>query len=110
MYEPLFAVANTHTKGSAVAEVITNQGHPDQYLGYFEDVDGNQYVFRYDKFVEKGYLRTGLTDWGTEYQVIAAPGPDVHVPGFPVLTLPFRDWLKSCWRAATEAALKKASP
>ena len=65
------------------------------YIGYFENANGEQWIFTYDRKTQKAELRGGNAGWNNAFDVVGQT-----VQG---LTLD-RDestWLGSCWRAAT---------
>ena len=65
------------------------------YRGYFENCDGDQWIFTYDYGSKEALLMGGDISWGRALQV--GNGGVVNL----VLRKTERDWLSSCWKEAT---------
>jgi hypothetical protein len=93
MSSPVLAIYNNHTPHCGVPPVARNSERT--YIGYYENQDGEQWVFFYNRETKSGSLYGGDIDWHNPQKV-----RDGIVPG-----LNLRDdeaaWLKSCWNSAT---------
>jgi len=97
MIQTIFGMPNYHGEDSGTPpSLIGTLGAPYIYHGYFENCDGDQWIFTYDHESKKALLRGGDVGWGTALQVESGGVVDL------VLRKTERDWLSSCWKEATE--------
>lgn len=82
---------------------IRSTERPKSYLGYFENENGEKWVFEYDTVQHKGRLVGEDCSW-KEYEVHDGKAPAV------CLDPNERDWLKACWEAATMNRRATATP
>ena len=73
--------------------IITND-RPRSYFGYFENENGEKWVFEFDLTERKGRLLGEDCSW-REYEVIDGKASGVS------LDQDEANWLRTCWRAAT---------
>jgi len=92
--EVLLTIYNNHAD---LCPCVSNrdQESENKYLSYYENEHGEQWLFIYDKEIEKGVLRGGDVGWDSVYDV----GDDGSVD--LVLTLQERAWLLACFKTAT---------
>jgi hypothetical protein len=64
--ERLLAVDNIHSPDCGPPPSLDAEG---KYLGYFENIHGEQWVFVGDHRTGKAVIRAGDSGWATEYQV-----------------------------------------
>jgi hypothetical protein len=95
MSEPLLRIRNAHSPACGDPPIISSDD-PDVYIGYFENADGEQWIFTFHRKTKQAELRGGDTGWNTLYQVENAEGPHL------VLSREELEWLRACWRAATQ--------
>jgi hypothetical protein len=67
---------------------------PDLYIGYFENRQGEQWVFTFDRATREATLRGGDVDWARAHAV-----HDGRVDGL-ILAPEEAAWLQTCWSAA----------
>jgi hypothetical protein len=95
MDTPFFAMQNRHGDGCGEPPAFRNDA-PSRYHGYFENALGEQWVFTYDRATHTGQLSGGDTGWDQ-------PIPVTDGVAIGVLLRPDEiEWLRACWRAATE--------
>ena len=93
MSEPLLSIPNHHVPGCGDPPIITG-GHPDLYIGYFENPYGEQWIFTFHRKTRKAELRGGDTGWNTVHTVTSGTVHDL------ILGSEEASWLRSCWAAA----------
>jgi len=91
MSTPLLAVYNNHSPSCGVPPIARNS--EETYIGYFENMHGEQWVFTYNRKTRVGVLYGGDIDWG------GRPVVDGTVTGLP-LSDEEAGWLRTCWMAA----------
>jgi hypothetical protein len=92
MTEPLLTIRNTHAPACGDPPIVSNSNH--RYIGYFENVFGEQWVFTYDRETKTATLQGGDINWNNP-QVVC----DGKVPGLQ-LQKDEAAWLLACWNAA----------
>jgi hypothetical protein len=93
MSEPLLKIRNRHTPSCGDPPIV--DGETDNcYIGYFENVLGEQWVFKLDRTTGKAVLRGGDVGWTTEFEVVDGTIVDL------ILGKEERLWLQACWLAA----------
>ena len=91
MSTPLLTIRNNHAPASGDPPIASNE---HKYVGYFENVYGEQWIFTYDRQTKTASLHGGDVGWNNRYQV-----HDGEVPGL-VLQRDEAAWLRACWNAA----------
>lgn len=94
MSDPLLKISNHHAPGCGDPPIV--DGNPeDQYIGYFENSFGEQWVFTFDRKTGKAVLRGGDIGWNAPHAIF-----DGRTNG---LTLNAEEqlWLNACWAAAS---------
>ena len=66
-----------------------------EYIGYFANSYGEQWVFVFDRQRGRGYLRGGDLGWDQSFRVVGGRATGV------LLGSEEAAWLKACWIAAT---------
>jgi hypothetical protein len=94
MSEPLLRIRNHHAPSCGDPPIV-NGDDPALYIGYFENLHGEQWVFTYHRTTKRAELRGGDVGWNTPLDV-----RDGTVEGLN-LSRDEATWLGSCWRAAT---------
>ncbi len=87
-------IYNQHTPGRGIPPVTTNSV-ADQYIGYFANEHGEQWVFIYEYDTHQAVLFGGDAGWEERYSVVDGQFPEL------VLSKEEQMWLAACWRAAT---------
>jgi hypothetical protein len=96
MKPPFFVIRNKHTSSCNDPPAVDNDVE-GKYFGYFENRQGEQWVFVYDPVEKTGELRGG--DIGCDTVVAVRDGrPSIVLGEAEVL------WLQACWKAATGTA------
>ena len=102
--KPLLIIFNNHSPvcGEPPAADYADRG---KYYGYYQNCDGEQWIFVYDFKIRRGTLRGGDGGWDKSYNVIGGRVADL------LLNTDERQWLASCWNAAVgyEMAFKRTS-
>jgi hypothetical protein len=93
MSEPLLQVRNRHSASCGDPPVI-NSDDPDVYTGYFENSDGEQWVFTYHRASREAFLRGGDIGWNNP--LVVAEGKVLGLIMRPEESA----WLAACWRSA----------
>ena len=100
----LLTIFNNHSPacGEPPAMDYADRG---KYYGYYQNCDGEQWIFVYDFKIIRGTLRGGDGGWDNSYDVIGGRVADL------LLNTDERQWLASCWNAAVgyEMAFKGTS-
>ncbi len=91
---PLFQVGNHHSAASGTPPHIADLT-PNQYRGYFENEDGEQAIFVYDRDSRTATLCLGDAGWQSPHTVVDDGVPDLLLSETEMV------WLRACWRAAT---------
>jgi hypothetical protein len=92
MPEPLVQIWNKHATSCGEPPTITNQA-TNQYIGYFQNRHGEQWVFVYHRERKVGELRGGDIGWDTVV-VVRDGHADVTLGSDEAV------WLQACWEAA----------
>jgi len=91
---PLFSIHNHHSADCGTPPRIDDHS-PSRYLGYFENQQGEQAVFVYDRDSSRAMVYVGDAGWAAPYAVVDGAVPDL------VLAETERLWVRACWQAAT---------
>ena len=94
MSEPLLRIRNHHTVACGDPPIV-NGNDPALYIGYFENMHGEQWVFTYNRKTKTAELLGGDVGWNTQNEVTGGV-----VPGL-ILSAEESTWLAACWHAAT---------
>ena len=97
MPDPLLTIRNHHTDAAGTPPLVTDEA-AGQYIGYFENPFGEQWIFTYNRRSGRAVLRGGDVGWATEFEVV-----DGTVAGL-ILGAEERLWLQACWSAATASS------
>ena len=92
MTDPLLTIRNNHSPSCGDPPILNNSA--DCYVGYFENVHGEQWVFTYDRLTKTATLRGGESGWNTVYKVRDGEVPEL------VLNKNEIGWLRACWNSA----------
>ncbi len=95
MSEPLLKLRNQHTAACGDPPIVDGVTG-NQYIGYFENNYGEQWIFTLDRDTGKAVLRGGDVGWNNEYEVIAGRVADLVLNNEELL------WLQACWFAASK--------
>ena len=98
MSTPLLTIRNNHALGSGDPPIASNSD--DAYIGYFENIYGEQWIFTYDRQTKSASLHGGDVGWNTRMKVL-----DGSVPGL-VLQNDEAAWLRTCWNAVSGGRTK----
>ena len=94
MSKTLLTICNSHTAACGDPPEISSEAG-NQYIGYFENSFGEQWIFTLDRESGRAVLRGGDVGWSTEYEVI-----DGRVAGL-ILGNDELLWLQACWSGVT---------
>jgi hypothetical protein len=94
MSAPLLCIRNHHTANCGDPPMITGDD-PAQYIGYFENPFGEQWIFTYNRENHNAELRGGDVGWNTALTVVNGTIEGVLFGQIESL------WLLACWKAAT---------
>lgn len=92
MSTPLLTIRNNHTPACGDPPIVDNSANC--YVGYFENVHGEQWVFTYDRQTGDAYLLGGDINWNNRKVVRDGVVPDLR------LTDDEAAWLRACWNSA----------
>jgi hypothetical protein len=93
MSEPMLRIFNKHVAGCD-PPAINNLDNEALYIGYFENSEGEQWVFVFDRETEQAELRGGDVGWNTAFDAHDGKAQGV------ILRRDEAEWLAACWRAA----------
>lgn len=94
MSEPLLRIRNHHAASCGDPPIVDGDD-PNLYIGYFENIHGEQWIFTYNRKTGEAERRGGDAGWNTRNKVTGG-----EVPGL-VLNDEESKWLAACWQAAT---------
>ncbi|MCP4425017.1 MAG: hypothetical protein GY803_11025 [Chloroflexi bacterium] len=92
---PVLNIYNNHAPACGTPPFITNE-NPQQYVGYFRNAHGEQWVFVYDYTTNSAVVYGGDTQWEKRHPV-ETHGKVENL----VLAESEQMWLTACWFAAT---------
>ena len=92
--EPILTIHNRHTAACGTPPALSNES-PALYVGYFENRDGAQWIFTFDRETRQTSVRGGDVGWATAHVV-----RDGRVDGL-ILAPEEAAWPQACWKAAT---------
>lgn len=93
MSEPLLKIPNHHTASCGDPPIVDGSDQ-NNYLGYFENEHGEQWIFTRDRKTGIATLRGGDIGWNKAIDVTEGPSPDL------ILNTSERNWLNACLTAA----------
>ena len=64
-----------------------------KYFGYFQNEDGEQWLFSYDRTTKTAILKGGDVDWPSEAVLTSSNAP--YAMGSEE-----KQWLAACWKAS----------
>src|SRR5687768_5722138 len=67
MSDPLLTIRNNHSPSCGDPPIVNNSA--DCYVGYFENMHGEQWVFTYDRATKTAMIRGGDIGWNTVHDV-----------------------------------------
>ncbi len=91
--EPILTIYNRHTVACGTPPAVSNES-PDLYIGYFENVYGEQWIFTFDRRTRQASLRGGDVGWANAHVV-----RDGRVDGL-ILAPEEAAWLQACSSAS----------
>ena len=94
-------VHNTHSAECGTPPTIVKRSGDGQYVGYFENQFGEQWVVEIDRKSETGSLRGGDVGWEQSHLL-----HDDKLDADLILSHEEAAWLINCWRAATGGRLR----
>ncbi|MDZ7615438.1 MAG: hypothetical protein U1E05_00450 [Patescibacteria group bacterium] len=95
----LLEIDNVHTADCGLAPSLDTT---DKYVGYFENLYGEQWVFVGDRDTGNAKLFGGDVGWETAHDVsLTRPCPDL------ILNEPERLWLLTCFMAMSDTSLSE---
>jgi len=89
---PLLTISNNHSPACGDPPIARNS--EACYIGYFENVHGEQWIFTFDRLTGDAYLVGGDIGWNTRQEV-----RNGTVPGLQ-MTKDEAAWLLACWNSA----------
>jgi hypothetical protein len=93
MTEPLLRISNHHNPACGDPPVVDSEVG-NQYIGYFENPFGEQWIFTLDRVTRIAILRGGDVGWEKEYDVSDGSTGDL------ILGPEERLWLQACFFAS----------
>jgi len=87
----LLTIENNHFDDCGKPPVVS----PDDYVGYFQNSFGEQWIFTFDRQTRTGTLYGGDIGWDEPCKVVGGLVMEVF------LRQPEALWLQACWIAAT---------
>jgi len=94
MNNPILTIYNRHAAACGSPPSLSNETSA-LYLGFFENQEGEQWLFTYDRRTRQATLRGGDIGWEDVRTV-----QDGRVHGL-MLDQPELAWLKACWDAVS---------
>jgi hypothetical protein len=93
MKDLILRIHNQHSENCGKPPLITNDGN--QYIGYFVNEHGEQWVFVYDYETDQAVVFGGDAGWDQRYDVSDGMAFKLVMNKFE------QQWLAACWKAAT---------
>lgn len=105
MAEPLLTIFNRHTASCGDPPIESSQPEHNHYVGYFENMFGEQWIFTFDRTAGTGQLRGGDVGWNTRLTVESDGQGGLRLEPTTIILSPDEGtWLLACWRSATQGA------
>ena len=95
MSDPLLKIQNHHVPACGDPPIVDEESE-NQYIGYFENPFGEQWIFTLNRISGEAVLRGGDIGWNDAHKVF-----DGEVPGL-ALGPEEQLWLHACWAAASQ--------
>lgn len=92
MSTPLLTIRNNHAPTCGDPPIVNNSAHC--YVGYFENMHGEQWVFTYDRQTKTAHLVGGDINWNNRKEVHDGVVRDL------ALSKEESVWLRLCWDSA----------
>ena len=99
--DAVVTIRNAHVPACGLPPRVENG--ENRYIGYFENVHGEQWVFTFDRLTGRGTLCGGDIGWENPVEVIEGQTEDL------ILSIAESLWLTACWTAATGSELSPGS-
>ena len=99
MSDPLLKIANHHAAACGDPPIVDGSAQ-NCYVGYFENLHSEQWIFTLDRVIGKATLRGGDVGWNTEFDVVDGAVPDLNLDEAELL------WLRACWSAARQQVVR----
>jgi hypothetical protein len=90
----ILKIHNQHSQACGTPPEITNTV-ANQYVGYFANQYGEQWLFIYNAETRQALLFGGDAGWETQYPVVDGRVAELMLSQDEIM------WLAACWRAAT---------
>lgn len=105
MAEPLLTIFNNNAASCGDPPIDNSRPSDNRYVGYFENMFGEQWIFTFDRTAGRGQLRGGDVEWNTCLTVESNGQGGLRLgPTTIILSPDERSWLDTCWRTATRGA------
>lgn len=91
----VFSVANSHVDECGSPPAVHDPGSGEDYIGYFRNRFGEQWVVKIDPNTKTGILRGGDIGWEREIELNVE-----NMTGGVILGKDESQWLTACWMAA----------
>lgn len=95
----LFVTNNFEWENRSNPPMISNTGH--KYLGYFEDIEGKQYVYVHDYPTKTSWIQCGEKDWEKRWVV----SEDLDCDLFSSMTKDTMFWVGTAYAASHKVDL-----
>lgn len=95
--DPLIQIRNHHSLSCGDPPKVDGTSGK-QYIGYFENPFGEQWIFIYDRDDRRAILRGGDVGWNTQLEVLDGAVPNL------VLGKAEQLWLQACWTACEQSS------
>lgn len=92
MSEPLLKICNHHSPTAGDPPIVDGEADHN-YIGYFENRYGEQWIFTMDRKTGKAILRGGDVGWNVHFDVTDGDTGDL------ILGQDERHWLQACLMA-----------
>jgi hypothetical protein len=89
MSQPLLTIRNHHTAAYGDPPIVDGEAGK-RYIGYFENPQGEQWIFTYDRETGTATLRGGDVGWNNQYDVTDGGAGDL------VRGRAEQPWLQAC--------------
>ena len=98
MSEPLLTLRNRHNPTCGDPPIVDDVTG-DQYIGYFENSYGEQWIFTLNRESGRAVLRGGDVGWNNKYEVIDGRVDELVLNNEELL------WLQACWFVARKRGI-----
>jgi hypothetical protein len=94
MFDPILSIRSHHAADCGAGPFVDGDD-PHLYLGYFENSQGEQWIFSFHRQTRKAQLHGGDSGWKTAYDVRKGTVTEL------ILSSEEKAWLQACWKAAS---------